>query len=101
LLTQRRVGTRRERTYDRRVLQDHSVVSADEAAPPGPRAVLSPRETEVLDLASLGLTNQQIATRLHVSVHAVKFHLAGVYRKLGAANRTEAVFRYLRAEAAS
>jgi DNA-binding CsgD family transcriptional regulator len=56
---------------------------------------LSPRESEVLGLASLGLTNPQIAARLHLSVHAVKFHLAGVYRKLGAANRTEAVVRYL------
>jgi two-component system, NarL family, nitrate/nitrite response regulator NarL len=58
---------------------------------------LSPRESEVLGLASLGLTNPQIAARLHLSVHAVKFHLAGVYRKLGAANRTEAVVRYLQA----
>jgi DNA-binding CsgD family transcriptional regulator len=58
---------------------------------------LSPRESEVLGLASLGLTNPQIAARLHLSVHAVKFHLAGVYRKLGAANRTEAVVRYMQA----
>ena len=62
-----------------------------------PRVTLSPRETEVLDLASLGLTNQQIAARLNVSVHAVKFHLAGVYRKLGVANRTEAVVHWMRA----
>ena len=57
---------------------------------------LSPRESEVLGLAALGLTNPQIATHLRVTVHAVKFHLAGVYRKLGAANRTEAVAMYLR-----
>jgi DNA-binding CsgD family transcriptional regulator len=64
-----------------------------------PRALLSPREAEVLDLAALGLTNQQIAARLHVTVHAVKFHLAGVYRKLGVANRTEAVVRCMRFDA--
>jgi DNA-binding CsgD family transcriptional regulator len=64
-----------------------------------PRALLSPREAEVLDLAGLGLTNQQIAARLHVTVHAVKFHLAGVYRKLGVANRTEAVVRCMRFDA--
>jgi DNA-binding CsgD family transcriptional regulator len=58
---------------------------------------LSPRESEVLGLASLGLTNPQIAARMHLSVHAVKFHLAGVYRKLGAANRTDAVVRYMQA----
>ena len=41
-------------------------------------------------MTSLGLTNVQIAGRLHVSIHAVKFHLAAIYRKLGVANRTEA-----------
>ena len=64
--------------------------------PANPRELLSPREAEVLDLASLGLTNPQIAARLEVTVHAVKFHLAAVYRKLGVANRTEAVVRWLR-----
>jgi DNA-binding NarL/FixJ family response regulator len=59
-------------------------------------AALSPRELEVLDMAALGLTNVQIGRRLHVSVHAVKFHLAAVYRKLGVANRTEAAVVYLR-----
>ena len=58
---------------------------------------LSPRELEVLDMAALGLTNVQIGNRLHVSVHAVKFHLAAVYKKLGVANRTEAAVVYLRA----
>jgi DNA-binding CsgD family transcriptional regulator len=42
-------------------------------------------------MASHGLTNRQIAGQLSVTVHAVKFHLAGVYRKLGVNNRTEAV----------
>lgn len=61
----------------------------------GLTAVLSPREVEVLGMvASLGLTNAQIAERLHLSIHAVKFHLAAVYRKLGVANRTEAAVAY-------
>ena len=60
------------------------------ATPADPRALLSPRELEVLEMASLGLTNSEIGRRLHVSVHAVKFHLAAIYRKLGVANRTEA-----------
>ncbi len=47
-------------------------------------------------MASLGLTNVQIAGRLHVSIHAVKFHLAAIYRKLGVANRTEAAVLFLR-----
>jgi DNA-binding CsgD family transcriptional regulator len=58
---------------------------------------LSPREGEVLAIASLGLTNKEVASRLNVSVHAVKFHLAGIYRKLGVNNRTEATVVYLRA----
>lgn len=56
---------------------------------------LSPRETEVLDMIARGLTNAQIATRLGLSVHGVKFHLASVYRKLGVANRTEAAVALL------
>jgi amino acid adenylation domain-containing protein len=51
---------------------------------------LTPRETEVLRMIVLGLTNAQIAARLDVTVHAVKFHLGHVYRKLGVSNRTEA-----------
>ena len=53
-------------------------------------ASLSPRQREVLDLVALGLTNGEIARRLRVSIHAVKFHLAAVYRELGVTNRTEA-----------
>lgn len=60
-----------------------------------PRA-LSAREAEVLEMMSLGLTNRQIATRLDVTTHGVKFHLASIYRKLGVANRTEAAVVYLR-----
>lgn len=56
---------------------------------------LSPREAEVLQIAALGLTNTEIAAKLGISVHAVKFHLASSYRKLHAANRTEAVVVYL------
>jgi DNA-binding CsgD family transcriptional regulator len=64
----------------------------------GPAAAqeLSPRETQVLEMASSGLTNAQIAAQLDVSVHVVKFHLAGIYRKLEVANRTEAAVTYLR-----
>jgi DNA-binding CsgD family transcriptional regulator len=35
-----------------------------------------------------------------VTIHAVKFHLAAIYRKLGVANRTEAAVLYLRSAAA-
>ena len=60
-------------------------------------AVLTPREREVLQLISFGLSNAQAAQRLHVSVHAIKFHLAAIYSRLGVTNRTEAAVAYLRA----
>jgi len=59
---------------------------------------LTPRESEVMSAVARGLTNQQTADRLEVSVHAVKFHLASIYRKLGVANRTEAAAQYLRTQ---
>ena len=58
--------------------------------------VLTPRELEVLDLVAGGLTNAEAARRLQVSVHAIKFHLAAIYSRLGVANRTEAAVTYLR-----
>ena len=57
---------------------------------------LTPRELEVLHVISAGLTNAQAAQRMHLSVHAIKFHLAAIYRRLGVANRTEAAVAYLR-----
>ena len=51
---------------------------------------LTPREAEVLERIAHGLTNSQVAKELDVTVHAVKFHLGSIYRKLGVINRTEA-----------
>jgi LuxR family transcriptional regulator, maltose regulon positive regulatory protein len=66
-----------------------------------PRSVLSPREVQVMEIAAQGYTNQEVAARLNVSVHAVKFHLAAIYRKLGVANRTEAAVLFHTAGSAS
>jgi DNA-binding NarL/FixJ family response regulator len=60
-----------------------------------PLGALSPRELQVLRLTSAGWTNRRVAEDLGVSVHAVKFHLASVYRKLQVSNRTEAAAAYL------
>jgi DNA-binding NarL/FixJ family response regulator len=59
---------------------------------------LSSREREVLDLLSQGLTNRELAGRLRLSIHAVKYHVSGIYRKLGVGNRTEAAAAYLSAQ---
>jgi LuxR family maltose regulon positive regulatory protein len=54
---------------------------------------LSQRELEVLQLIALGKTNQEIARQLVVAPGTVKAHTASIYRKLDAANRTEAATR--------
>jgi ATP/maltotriose-dependent transcriptional regulator MalT len=51
---------------------------------------LTAREREVLDLVATGMTNQNIADRLHLSVRTVDRHVANMLAKLGAASRTEA-----------
>jgi DNA-binding NarL/FixJ family response regulator len=53
--------------------------------------LLTPREQEVLRLLALGLANKEIASRLKISEHTAKFHVAAILGKLGAATRTEAV----------
>jgi DNA-binding CsgD family transcriptional regulator len=62
-------------------------------------SVLSKRELDVLEMTARGLTNRQVGTNLNVSVHAVKFHLASIYKKLNVSNRTEAAGVYFRAHA--
>ena len=52
---------------------------------------LTRREVEVLELLALGLPNKAIAARLDISDQTVKFHVASICGKLGAANRTDAV----------
>jgi DNA-binding CsgD family transcriptional regulator len=51
---------------------------------------LTRAETDVLRILALGLSNKQIAARLHVSVETVRTHVARILRKTGAATRTQA-----------
>jgi DNA-binding CsgD family transcriptional regulator len=56
---------------------------------------LTARELEVIELVSTGATNQEIANALVISESTVKSHVKHILRKLGAANRAEAVSRHL------
>ena len=57
---------------------------------------LTAREAEILVLVGQGLSNKEIARRLGISVHTVKFHLEALFEKLGATSRAEAVVIGLR-----
>jgi DNA-binding NarL/FixJ family response regulator len=65
------------------------------SANPGPEP-LTPREIQVLELLVEGLSNKKIAAHLGISDQTVKFHVAAISGKLGAANRTDAVRRAIR-----
>ena len=52
---------------------------------------LTGREVEILQLLAIGLTNKQIAGRLRISAHTVKFHVSTIFSKLGTTNRVETV----------
>ncbi|MBA3843669.1 MAG: response regulator transcription factor [Actinobacteria bacterium] len=52
---------------------------------------LTPREIGIIQALARGLSNQAIGKELFVAEQTVKFHLTNIYRKLDAANRTEAV----------
>ena len=64
---------------------------AEAAAP-----LLSPREFEILALIGEGASNKEVARRLGISPHTVKFHVESLFRKLGAVTRAEAVAKGLK-----
>lgn len=52
---------------------------------------LSPRESEILRLIGLGFKNREIAERLFISTETVRWHVRGIYPKIGASDRQSAV----------
>jgi DNA-binding NarL/FixJ family response regulator len=54
------------------------------------------RELEVLHCLYLGLNNNQISEKLHISVHTTKAHIHKIYEKLSAQGRTEAVVKAIK-----
>jgi LuxR family maltose regulon positive regulatory protein len=87
-----------EPTYVHKLLAAFSVSESEPAAlslPPDPEAgliePLSIRELEVLQVIAEGLSNQEVANQLFLSLHTVKVHARNIYAKLGVKNRTQAV----------
>ena len=67
------------------------VKNESDTSPPQPLGELTARETEVLRFLAEGAANKDIAQRLGISDHTVKFHISAILAKLGAASRTEAL----------
>ena len=87
-----------------RVRRGERVVELDaDAAPdqvagdwPGRRHGLSDREAEILTLICRGMSNNQIAQHLYLSINSVKTYIRTAYRKIGAESRSQAVIWGLR-----
>jgi DNA-binding NarL/FixJ family response regulator len=65
-------------------------ISAGPYLQPDAYSELTPRELEVLELISEGLSNQEIADQLYIEVGTVKNHVHNLLKKLDAANREDA-----------
>lgn len=88
----------------------HSIAAGDMAFPksflinhvrnsvriPKDETTLTPRETEVLQLVTNGLTDRSIASKLSVSENTVRNHMKNVRRKLGVTNRVQATLAGLK-----
>jgi DNA-binding NarL/FixJ family response regulator len=66
---------------------EHLDTYVEPAAP----SILTARETEVLRMIAEGLANKEIAFRLGISDHTVKFHVSALLGKLGVSSRAEAI----------
>ncbi|WP_148863404.1 LuxR C-terminal-related transcriptional regulator [Marinobacter fonticola] len=76
------------RLYFRVEKSGHPSVVGEALAEP-----ISDRERGVLELIAIGLSNQDIADRLHISLHTVKTHARRINAKFGVRSRTQAIVR--------
>lgn len=90
------LAQRVEPDYVRRLLAAFPVAESEQPTPAESTSAelvepLSERELEVLQLIAEGLSNQEIANRLYLSLHTVKVHARNIFGKLGVSSRTQAV----------
>lgn len=74
-----------------RILQEFGRQSALAEAIGKERALLSPRETQVLSLVAQGLTYKEVGAKLCLAERTIKYHMGEILTRLHAANRTEVV----------
>ena len=67
--------------------------SHEQAPTPERPMPLSDTQLEIVRLISSGLSNREIAARVHLSENTIKSHVQEVFRKLGVNNRVEAAVR--------
>ncbi len=73
-----------------RLMEEFSHTPPEDQNQPRVFASLSPREMEVLQGIVDGATNQEIATKLFISINTVKRHIHSIFEKLGVENRRQA-----------
>jgi len=95
-VTERNAAARARRAAERARANARRLSSRDGAAAPAEPPSITPRETEVLSLASHGLTHCEIAELLCVSSATVRTHLQNIYPKLGVCDKAAAVAAALR-----
>jgi DNA-binding NarL/FixJ family response regulator len=78
-------------TITQRLVERFASRGADTAALHRDLSALTPREVEVLRLLAQGLSNAELAARLHLSEATVKTHVARILAKLGLRDRVQAV----------
>ena len=79
------------RSGDRVIGVFGQMLDVEDESPPPPHPDLTPRQTEVLGLLERGLSTEQIARELQLSVETVRNHIRAVLRGLGVHSRLEAV----------
>jgi two-component system, NarL family, response regulator DegU len=74
----------------------NEVRKLDDAVAPEAERAVTKREEEVLQLIADGCSTSEVAQQLYISQKTVKNHLASIYQKLDARDRTQAVLRAVR-----